>query len=197
MSDFERNYQIDPSREQNVQIADLSIELSDLEFLKRSRKHIIFEDESPKETQEMFKEDYLLRQIVASTAVSEEFIKNQPDCALLSRDMQAAGFVYKPPVESEMTGVLKNKFDLAKKISQETKICNTGELSDPECLNEFVPTCHNLGNILGKKLENQEINLVNEVIENAKSKSKRSKKANKNVSSKPHTSAVARVQKKV
>lgn len=80
MSNFERIYQIDPSREANhPREKHPSIELSDADY----------------------------------------YATLQPK---VRKDMEEAGFVYKPPVEEEsMSPALKEKFKKARKICEDTK----------------------------------------------------------------------------
>lgn len=102
MSNFERTYQIDPSREKEHQREmHPSIELSD--------------------------EEYLARKEFLRTGNYVKFNKGPKfdDTPIkLAKQMEEAGFVYKEPVmdEDSMSPALKEKFEKARKITKDTKV---------------------------------------------------------------------------
>src|ERR1700679_1888856 len=53
----------------------------------------------------------------------------RPDAPRFKSDFSAE-FVYKPPVIEEMTGYLKEKYELAKKITQHEQIINLRDKKD-------------------------------------------------------------------
>lgn len=110
MSDFERVYQIDPSREAHVQREKhASIELYDREYLEK--KGFILSDHHVKFNTGPKFDDTPLR---------------------VSKEMEQEGWVYKePPSEQAMSPALKEKFKKARKICQETKIKTLTEVGPP------------------------------------------------------------------
>lgn len=113
----------------------------------------------------------------------EEYLERQQP--KVSKDMEEAKFVYKPPVmdEESMSPALKEKFKKARKLCQDTKVVTLPPVEPPP---------------IAMNLEMPELEkAIKKGKKNAKDKSKSPKSKSKKNSTKSNSAAVASVQEKL